>query len=454
MRWPILRWPTTTWGSIATLGLLLAGCSAGSGSGSQGGSNEVGGRGGETTSSGGSLGTGGAAVGCAVDCASVVVPACRLSVCNEDTGNCEVVDADDGSACDDGAFCTTGDACLSGLCIGGAAQDCGLAPSPCEDVICDEETDTCSLETRDNGATCDATDLCLVNTICDDGECIGDPNECFLTPLDNECHRAACNPSTGICESMPDGDKDGSACVDPSDLCSVGNTCLSGTCQGGMPKDCSLLSQGCFVGLCDVTGTCQAQPLMVGDRCDDKNGCTTGEICNGTSCGGGTPITSCISGDDCCAPGCTAQNDSDCGLDILLLGDDVADPVDWDSYRNAVAAAGETWAERNLDLLPFPTAAELAGYNVIVLFDESLAAYGDAECQRLADWLQGGPQKHHLFATSIDLVNDWATAPAGSGERNLVDLFGVTFVATAAGTVDLAVVASDALLRWQHAERG
>lgn len=50
--------------------------------------------------------------------------------------------------------------------------------------------------------------------------------------------------------------------------------------------------------------------------CDDQNACTTdamsgrAELCNVVCIN--EPITACVSGDGCCAPGCTVDNDDDC----------------------------------------------------------------------------------------------------------------------------------------------
>ena len=55
-----------------------------------------------------------------------------------------------------------------------------------------------------------------------------------------------------------------------------------------------------------------AQNLMNGDPCDDLNYRTTGEQCNNGSSTGGSPVTTCVDGDNCCPSNCTAQNDLEC----------------------------------------------------------------------------------------------------------------------------------------------
>ncbi|MFL7807278.1 MAG: carboxypeptidase regulatory-like domain-containing protein, partial [Anaerolineae bacterium] len=118
--------------------------------------------------------------------------------------------------------------------------------------------------------------------------------------------------------------------------------------------------------------------------------------------------------------------------DILLLGDDV-DPAGWMAYRTALTAVGLTWDEWNLDTNPmFPTAAELAPYATIILFDESILAWHDAEAQVLADWLMSGGKS--MFATGVDLLWDLQNGTPGEGEHNLYVLFGTEYAGDEAGT--------------------
>jgi hypothetical protein len=92
-----------------------------------------------------------------------------------------------------------------------------------------------------------------------------------------------------------------------------------GACQGGGPKDCSALTQGCNIGVCDTaSGQCVPQAVMNGGLCDDLDSCTTGEICTSGMCAGGTPITQCIANDSCCPMGCTEATDADCSCSVNL----------------------------------------------------------------------------------------------------------------------------------------
>jgi len=263
---------------------------------------------------------------CGEDCSLIDTPPCLQSVCNQGeypgaVGSCTVVPEDAGTSCDDGLFCTVDDTCDgTGTCAGGPQNDCGMAPPACNEVACDEQSKSCTASPLADDTPCTSTDLCLSGATCVAGACTGGtPKDCFFSPVPNECFISECNPTNGMCEPVPGND--GQSCVDQNDLCAVQNTCSSGVCSGGVPKDCSAFSQGCQLGVCDaVTGQCTTQALMNGDMCDDLDACTTGEMCGNGMCTGGTPVTNCVDGDSCCPTTCNATNDTDCAITDLDVG--------------------------------------------------------------------------------------------------------------------------------------
>jgi len=315
--------------SITALALILAtaagGCAAGaeteepgtggkSSTSSTGGSMAMGGMGGSPEGGGGQGGMG----LCEIDCSTITTPDCNVAVCNDGmypgtVGECVVVPDEDGVPCEDGEFCTVQDSCQNGMCVGGPQNDCGMDPSQCHEVVCDETSDSCSETPADDGAACDEGNLCIQGSTCTNGICGGGSmNDCFFAPVPDECHVAVCNPANGMCE--PVAGNDGQPCVDANDLCTINKVCSGGVCGGGMPKDCSQLTMGCDLGVCDMaTGNCVTQAVMNGQVCDDLDACTTGEICNSGTCGGGTAVTTCeLTGDGCCPMNCTAVTDIDC----------------------------------------------------------------------------------------------------------------------------------------------
>ncbi|RLB50569.1 MAG: hypothetical protein DRI90_23630 [Deltaproteobacteria bacterium] len=269
-----------------------------------GGGGDVGGSGGTTTSS-----------PCAVDCTQIQAPDCQVAQCNAQTGQCEVVADVDGASCDDGLFCTVNDGCAAGTCVGGPQNDCGISAPACTEVSCDEPSQSCSTTPSSNGAACqDPNDLCMKGATCSNGLCTGGtPEDCFFSPVSDDCHVAVCDPSDGQCKE--EVGNEGGACNDLNDLCTVSKTCVAGVCQGGQPMSCSHLTQGCVMGVCDVnTGQCTTQSAGEGQPCDDINPCTSGEICTSGVCGGGSPVVQCVANDYCCPSNCNENNDADCAV--------------------------------------------------------------------------------------------------------------------------------------------
>ncbi|MEM1030577.1 MAG: DUF1554 domain-containing protein [Myxococcota bacterium] len=343
---------------VLVAGLAWAGCSA---------SDEVFDDDGDPTSTspsssastGGGDGSGGAGEGgagagttnpCGQDCSAIATPDCFVSVCNTGQaagpiGSCVVVPDEDGASCDDGLFCTTNDTCQAGVCTGGPPNDCGMMAAECEEITCDETARSCGSASLANGTSCTSPNLCEIGGTCQNGLCIGVPNDCFFSPVPNECFNAVCNPQSGMCE--PVAGNDGDACIDINDLCSEGNTCSAGVCSGGSPKDCSGFTMGCFNGVCDTqTGQCGQQPVPAGGNCaaasDDCNqgicdmqgmcnpnpvneggacdtdACFSSQTCNSGTCQGGTFLGCGTDNDGCCPSGCTISQDNDCLTEITM----------------------------------------------------------------------------------------------------------------------------------------
>ena len=301
--------------ALACAAWLGMGCSGSAETG-----DGIGGSGGDSeTNASSATGTGGSPSNCAVDCASIKTPQCQTAVCDEMAGQCKVVAGHQGEACDDGQFCTVGETCKLGLCVGGSPNECGLEKDACSAIACDEPTMQCSKTPLNDGTACIPTsgDLCQVNAVCQNSLCVGTPKDCFFSPT-GECNVATCNPATGKCEGMPDPAKNGQICYQSGDPCMVQKTCSNGDCIGGVPKNCSIFTNGCNNGLCDpVDGQCYAEPIPEGGicleatddcnngicdangncnpvpaneaaACNDGNQCTMGETCLAGACQGGS----------------------------------------------------------------------------------------------------------------------------------------------------------------------
>ncbi len=178
--------------------------------------------------------------------AAVVCPGgnaqCQQAVCNSVTG-CGIANLADTVACDrDSNGCTQADHCSAGACVAGAAVTCNTPV----DVQCQSAAGTCS-------STTSATFACQYPSLSDTTLCNADSNGC--TQADH-CSAGACTAgspvtcaqsvpcqaSTGTCSSSsPDSyacnfanAPDTTGC-NTAGLCVTGQSCLSGTCQGGTP---------------------------------------------------------------------------------------------------------------------------------------------------------------------------------------------------------------------------
>lgn len=232
--------------------------------------------------------------GTPADC-SASDTACGTGVCNRETGACETLDLEDGTPCDDGGACTTGDVCAGGVCAGDAT-DCSEGDGVCRIGFCRADDGACDVRDADDGAPCDDGDPCTVDTTCADGTCVGVPRDC--SALDDGCNVGVCNAESGACEAIPLDD--GIACDDAS-ACTTEDVCSAGVCAG-TPLDCSGLSDGCNVGVCDVVdGVCVAAPVDDGTACSDDDACTVGDACRAGACAG--TALDCSGDDGACTTG-------------------------------------------------------------------------------------------------------------------------------------------------------
>ena len=150
---------------------------------------------------------------------------CKKSVCNPDTGKCEVKNKGDGVACDDGDACTQNDVCKSGKCEG-TAKVCD-DKNVCTDDGCDPATGKCT-HTPVPGRACDdgnvctahAGDKCDANGKCQGGApvfdcCNGDKDcndnyACTNETCDQDKHQ--CKYQLKPCSGTP-GQCQGSGCL-------------------------------------------------------------------------------------------------------------------------------------------------------------------------------------------------------------------------------------------------
>ena len=197
--------------------------------------------------------------------------------------------------CDDADPCTDGDMCAGSECQPGPATDCD-DDNPCTADDCSAAEGGCTNTTL-SGTACDDGDPCTDGDFCDDGECV------FVKPTDcddaNDCTSDSCDPADG-CIAEP---LSGNSCNDQN-ACTANDVCSAGTCSGGIIS-CND-NDPCTQDLCDPATGCIHPPASGQPACDDGNGCTLVDKCQGGLCVGSSP-KACNDGNICTNDSCDPQ---------------------------------------------------------------------------------------------------------------------------------------------------
>ena len=205
---------------------------------------------------------------------------CHVSKCAESTGACEVTEAPDGIDCQDSDLCSVGDFCVQGACIPGNTPAC-QASGACQLASCDPATGACTETAAADGAGCSDGDACTIGETCFAGDC-GGGSSVVCTDDGNACTTTACNPTTGLCDTLA---VPGGLPCDDGDACTSDDGCVDAACVG-LPVTCPA-SEGCSVSDCNpATGDCESTPVSEGESCDDLDLCTSDELCTGGECVG------------------------------------------------------------------------------------------------------------------------------------------------------------------------
>ncbi|MFZ4578831.1 MAG: hypothetical protein ACOYOB_10595 [Myxococcota bacterium] len=233
-------------------------------------------------------------VGCTSDEActlAVLLAPCQVAYCGND-GQCATKPEVNGTTCDDSQPCTLDDVCNAGTCVG-LDKVCNDG-NPCTMDACSITTGNClGLPV---GGQCSDGNACTTGDFCQDGGCIGK----VPLPCDdqNPCTDDACAPATGCTATPRTGD-----CT-TGDACFSGSTCVDGVCSGGTAKVCDD-QNACTSDSCDPkTGACVFEKLNLG-ACDDGDACTDPDVCAAGVCAGGK--IGCEDNNPCTADGCDAK---------------------------------------------------------------------------------------------------------------------------------------------------
>jgi hypothetical protein len=194
--------------------------------------------------------------------------------------------ARNGLACNDGNRCTRTDVCMGTTCSGTNPVTCPT-PNQCQTAgTCNPTTGTCTNPSKDNGTPCEDGNMCTVADTCQSGTCRAGAAKTCPTP--NSCQNT-CDPMTGMCNPpKPTGTNcnDGRVCTPGQDKC-VGGVCT------GTPKVCTSTNT-CQVspGTCnEANGACVFANKDNGAPCNaDNNMCTMGDNCQNGTCQAGTAV--------------------------------------------------------------------------------------------------------------------------------------------------------------------
>ena len=234
--------------------------------------------------------------------------------------------ATNGTPCDDGDACTTNDVCTGGTCTPG--------------------TDHCECHFKGDCTAKDAGNPCLGSHYCDKSS---QPWRCAIAKgsvvtcddgADTACLKSACDPATGKCALTP---VPGSVTCTDADPCSVGDTCVDGSCKPGTDDICSCHKtadcsdqnddkkcngtlycdksafpytckvnpatvkkcpsagpQACRKNLCnEKTLLCEKLPVDDGSPCDDGYKCTFNDFCKDGACVAPKITCQCLDTADC-----------------------------------------------------------------------------------------------------------------------------------------------------------
>ncbi len=333
------------------------------GSGADAAASDSAGGGDDTaTSDGQGAVDGSGACASAADCATPA-DACLRAVCVDGvcgTAPAQGAPCEDGAACTVGDACKDG-ACVAGvdLCLCHQDADCQKGADPCGDKrVCDVTAlPWRCVEVAASAVTCagDSGNPC-VKEVCK-------PETATCVEVATSEAWLDCKPSGCVWRVAPKGLPPAPpAACDDGDACTAGDACVGASCKAGAPScvcasdadcpddgnlcngkpycDTSTPGHACktnpaTVVTCDVsgdtacskticmpgTGACLAHPVSAlvtscgpagctwavappgaataTVACDDGNACTTGEVCQGTSCVASADVCKCDTDADC-----------------------------------------------------------------------------------------------------------------------------------------------------------
>lgn len=262
------------------------------------------------------------------ECSGTEIPCNDENLCTDDYcdqyGGC--FHAYNTVACEDGDPCSVQDHCFNGACMPGPDRECD-DNKPCTMDLCSSTTGCYAVPITEPGIACDTGDLCVVDSTCQNGLCVGERRNC---EDGDPCTDNYCDSMDGLCKKR----NNSSPCED-GNVCTVNDYCSAGACRSGSSRDCSdtdactadrcIVGTGCVndpitgcqhcpdgldsecvspyickVGVCDMSSDPLGRCTWINEPCDDGNPCTTGTCNQFTGLCAFTPVSgSCSDGNAC-----------------------------------------------------------------------------------------------------------------------------------------------------------
>ena len=173
------------------------------------------------------------------------------------------------------------------------------------DILACDDGDPCTIDgcTPNVGCThtphagaCDDGNPCTTGETCATGTCQG--GSATVCGGATACVDAWCDATLGCqTQAKPNRTK-----CDDQNACTVDDECLDGTCKAGAPRDCND-NNVCTNDSCSAASGCSNVAAPNGGTCSDNNVCTTGDQCVGGVCTGG-PALGCDDGNPCTIDRC------------------------------------------------------------------------------------------------------------------------------------------------------
>jgi hypothetical protein len=230
---------------------------------------------------------------------------CTDDACNTAEGVC--VYTNNSGGCEDGDACTAGGRCSNGECLFSERTVCDTPPGECfaPEGECEPATGACNYPPKPPATDCaDDGNFCTSDACDGAGNCAHAPRPDGSPCRDSDgctsseaCQGGACMPSMGVtCDRPP------SACFDPAGTCDA----ATGQCNY-LPLEegtlCEDDGNDCTDDACDAAGSCVHSPKPNNSACDDRNGCTRVDTCQGGACVGDDPVS-------CTGPGGTCRSNA------------------------------------------------------------------------------------------------------------------------------------------------